>query len=274
MEMKLDLEHTGVLLFDLQIGEADETHTHDYFQLSVPMSGNLLTYHNHKELKLENNQSLLVPPGDIHQHEAYQNQKRIMLISFNEDIVQKVYEDRTGDKLHSIDFSPIQHVSTNLVHKAKSLIQSASFHGVEEAMNLEEEFTSAILDHSMGSHSQGWHRNDQLHYTNEPHIVHRLIEFIHDQYYNQLSLEVMAMHMNMSKYHLHRTFTKHMGVTPVNYLHQIRLKTAVSLLLQSKYDITQAAFEVGYRSLSTFNRAFKNVYQQTPSQYVKNHRFK
>ncbi|MYL32609.1 helix-turn-helix domain-containing protein [Pontibacillus yanchengensis] len=273
MEMKLDLEHTGVLLFDLQTGEADETHTHDHFQLSVPMSGNLLTYHNHKEQKLESDQSLLVPPGDIHQHEAYQDQKRIMLISFNEEIVKNVYETKTGDKLHSIDFSPIQHVSTNLVNKAKSIIQSASFQGVEEAMTLEEEFTSAILDYTMGSHSQGWHRNPQLNHTNEPYIVNLLIEFIHDQYHDQLSLEVMAMHMNMSKYHLHRTFTKHMGVTPVNYLHQIRLKKVVSLLLQSRYDITQAAFEVGYRSISTFNRTFKNFYQQTPSQYVKEHRF-
>ncbi|KGX89863.1 AraC family transcriptional regulator [Pontibacillus marinus] len=272
MEMRLDMKHTGVLMFDLQKGEADETHTHDHFQLSVPLSGDLLTFHNHRTQKLEHNQSLLVPPDDIHQHEAQQDRKEIMLISFNEEIMKKAYKTHTGEDLHTIDFSPVQKNSQALLKEAKSIFQTASFDGVDAAMNLEEAFTSVILDQMSGSHSEIWHACKKEHAYGSAPFIKEVKNLIEDCYDENLTLESMAHHLNISKYHLHRIFNQSVGITPMAYLHKTRLEKATQILLSGSYDITNVAFMVGYQSISTFNRSFKKMYGKTPSQFVKEHR--
>jgi len=272
MEMRLDMKHTGVLMFDLQNGEADETHTHDHFQLSVPLSGDLLTLHNYRTKKLKHHESLMVPPGDIHQHEAQQDRKEIMLISFNEEVVKQAYKTHTGEDLNSIDFSPIQPNSPELLNKAKSIFQTASFDGVDVAIDLEEEFTAVILDQMLGSHSDRWNRSKKEHAYSSPPSITMAKDFIQDCYQDQVTLDSLSRHLNISKYHLHRAFTKNVGITPMAYLHQVRLEKAAKLLLSGNLDVTSVAFSVGYQSISTFNRSFKKVYGKTPSQFVKEHR--
>lgn len=272
MEMRLDMKHTGVLMFDLQTGEADETHTHDHFQLSVPLSGNLLTFHNNRTQKLEHNESLLVPPGDIHQHEAEQERKDIMLISFNEDIVKSAYKTHTGEDLHSIDFAPIQPNSEKLLRNAKSIFQTASFEGIEEAMGLEEEFTSVILDQMKGSHSDTWEACKKEHASSNTPFIKAAKDYIHDCYHHNVTLDRLASHVNVSKYHLHRAFTQNTGVTPMMYLHKVRLEKAIHLLMNGQLDITNVALTVGYQSISTFNRSFKKMYGRSPSQFLNEHR--
>ncbi|OEH93743.1 AraC family transcriptional regulator [Bacillus solimangrovi] len=269
MEITVNLDYTGMLLFDLQTGEADETHTHDHFQLSIPLSGELLTYHNHKTQKLKKTQSLLVPPGDIHQHEAHQERKEIMLVSFYEDIIKRTYQKQTGETLHSIDFAYIQPTSQKILNKARTIMQNVAFNGLDVASNLEEELTYIILDETIGSHTKRWNASKRETSNLATPIVDTIKEYIRTHYQNDITLDTLALQMNMSKYHLHRIFSASVGMTPNEYIHRVRLEQATHLLNKHSYDITQVAYEVGYRSISTFNRSFKKVYHQTPSQYMK-----
>ncbi|MBX0356789.1 helix-turn-helix domain-containing protein [Halobacillus sp. Nhm2S1] len=269
MEMRLDLEHTGVLVFDLKDGEADETHPHDHYQISVPLTGDLLTYHNHKRTVLHHDEVLLVPPGDTHQHEASGSRKEIMLISFNEEIMERAYTSFTGNASKDLDFSPIQMNSDLLVRKAKALFQTASFDGVDAAMKQEEAFTSVILDQMAGSHSRGWQKAKAEQNYDSDHSAYLVKSFIEDFHEEDLTLDRLAEEMNISKYHLHRSFRAKTGLTPKAYLLQVRLEKAAHLLLSGKVDVTHAAYRVGFQSVSTFNRTFKSRYGVTPSQYVR-----
>ncbi|WP_226577327.1 helix-turn-helix domain-containing protein [Halobacillus litoralis] len=268
MEMRLDLEHTGVLTFDLERGEADERHTHNHYQISVPLSGDLLTFHNDQPTKIKDEEVLLVPPGDIHQHEAAEGRKRIMLISFNETMLEKAYQSYTGSRPEIIDFSPVQPGSPSLLKKARSLFQTASFDGVEAAMKLEEELTGVILDQMKGSHTEEWQKAKERQLIPEP-LIKAARDYIQTFYDEDMDLERLASQLNVSKYHLHRSFSKQVGKTPREFLHFVRLEKAGLLLKKGHRDITHVAYSVGYQSISTFNRAFKARYGQTPTQFVK-----
>ncbi|UOQ91733.1 helix-turn-helix transcriptional regulator [Halobacillus shinanisalinarum] len=266
MEMRLDLVHTGFIHFDLQNGEADEVHTHDHFQLSVPLNGDLLTHHNEKPLLLAGHEGLLVPPLDSHQHEATNLRKEILLISVSEEILRRAYERETGLIIDDIAFYTKQPTSSGLLQEVKKMYQIAAQDGVTAAINLEEQFAHTFLDYTSGNHSERWREKAIPNIQGE--MVKGVLDYIQAYYDKPLTLEQMALGLNVSKYHLHRCFSKETGQSPIDYLHLVRLEKAKVYLLSGQ-SITQTAFDIGYQSLSTFNRAFKKFNHCTPREYIK-----
>ncbi|WP_281657690.1 AraC family transcriptional regulator [Halobacillus sp. Cin3] len=272
MEMRLDLEHTGVLLFDLQQGEADEAHPHDHYQISIPMSRSIAVRHNGTHLHLDAEKALIVPPGDVHQHEASGGKGMIMLISFNETVVQKVLEGRLGQSASPVDFSALQPVPAAVVKEAEKQIQTAAFKGIDQVLSNEEAFTETILTHIEGSHTNLWQQAAADHLHRPEGIAAQVQAFVNEHFREDLTLDVVAFQMNMSKYHLHRVFVKQTGRTPRAYIHEIRLEEAARQLMNPGRDITTTAFDVGYQSLSTFSRAFKARFGVTAKVYADQHR--
>lgn len=73
---------------------------------------------------------------------------------------------------------------------------------------------------------------------------------------NPPSLEMLAQDVECSTFHLSRIFTDETGMSIPRFLRTRRIEKAAELLRQGKMNVTEAAFAVGYASLSAFNRAF------------------
>ncbi|HRI14526.1 MAG TPA: AraC family transcriptional regulator, partial [Verrucomicrobiota bacterium] len=78
------------------------------------------------------------------------------------------------------------------------------------------------------------------------------------------SLEDIGREVGCSPFYLSRTFSKEMGQTIPQYLRQLRLERAAELLRSGKYNVTEAALEVGYNSLSHFSQAFHQQFGCCP----------
>jgi len=70
-----------------------------------------------------------------------------------------------------------------------------------------------------------------------------------------------------SPFHLSRTFSREMGMTIQQYLRKLRMERAAELLRSGKYNVTEAALEVGYSSLSHFSQAFCETMGCCPALY-------
>jgi AraC-like DNA-binding protein len=75
----------------------------------------------------------------------------------------------------------------------------------------------------------------------------------------------LAKAVGLSHVRLNRGFREHFGTTVFGYLRQKRLEKAKHLIETHSMNVTEAAFDVGYSSLSTFSRAFYSQYGVTPS---------
>ena len=84
---------------------------------------------------------------------------------------------------------------------------------------------------------------------------------------NPPSLEMLATEVGCGAFHLSRTFSQHTGRTVPQYLRQLRLERAAQLLREGRYNVTEAAIEVGYSSLSHFSKAFWEAYGCCPGLY-------
>jgi len=81
------------------------------------------------------------------------------------------------------------------------------------------------------------------------------------------SLEAIAREAGCSPFYLSRTFSKEMGQTIPQYLRQLRMEKAAALLRSGSFNVTEAALEVGYSSLSHFSAAFHQTFGCCPGLY-------
>lgn len=81
------------------------------------------------------------------------------------------------------------------------------------------------------------------------------------------SLDELSKLVNCSPFYLSRLFTQEAGVTMQQYLRRIRMERAAELLRSGKCNVTEAALEVGYNSLSHFSSTFHEIFGCCPGLY-------
>lgn len=113
-------------------------------------------------------------------------------------------------------------------------------------------------------------RTDDLYRKNES--LRGLIDYIHNHYEENLSMDLLAQQMGYSKAHFMAVFKQHMGISCMEFIIQVRLRAACELLATSMKPIVDIAHQVGFNNLSNFNRQFKKSHHLTPSQYRKQFR--
>ena len=91
--------------------------------------------------------------------------------------------------------------------------------------------------------------------------------FIADHSEDEMSLAAVAHVANMSATYFSQKFKEMTGINFVDYVARTRVEKARHLLLDPNRRVSEVAFEVGFQSLSQFNRAFKKVAGQSPREY-------
>ena len=99
------------------------------------------------------------------------------------------------------------------------------------------------------------------------YIVSQAIRYIENNLDNKLDLETVATALHYSKYHLHRIFTKIVGLTIHEYVQRRQLTEAAKLLVFSKRPIIEIALISGYESQQALTSIFKAMYKMTPADF-------
>lgn len=86
--------------------------------------------------------------------------------------------------------------------------------------------------------------------------VERTKELLMRDLANPPSLDSLGQEVGCSPFYLSRSFSREAGLTIPQYLRNARMERAAELLRSGKYNVTEAATEVGYASLSHFSKAF------------------
>lgn len=96
-----------------------------------------------------------------------------------------------------------------------------------------------------------------------------MMQYIHQNYIRNISLEDIAEHAKISKSTVLNLFRKYLHITPINYLINYRLNEAAQLLSKTEKKINAVSFETGFNNVDYFCRLFKKHYQLTPTEYRK-----
>ena len=100
-------------------------------------------------------------------------------------------------------------------------------------------------------------------------LMERIMKVINNNLDNcDLTVELLAKEIGLSRVHLHRKLKNITGITTVEFIRNIRLKKAAELLRDKKLNISQIAYIVGFSSHTHFSTAFKKFYGMSPTEYI------
>ena len=101
----------------------------------------------------------------------------------------------------------------------------------------------------------------------EPPVITKAKQFIREHYTEDLSLGQVAAAVHVSIFYFCKLFRKVTGTTFTEFVSRTRVEKAKNLLLNPNLRISEIAYEVGFQSLTHFNRVFKNVVGESPTTY-------
>lgn len=99
--------------------------------------------------------------------------------------------------------------------------------------------------------------------------VKGLINYCQENYLKDISLDKAAEDLHISRFYLSHVFTEKLHMKFHDYIAMLRMTQACKLLLNENSSITDIAYEVGFNTPRSFNRAFRKHVGMTPREYRK-----
>jgi AraC-like DNA-binding protein/ligand-binding sensor protein len=106
--------------------------------------------------------------------------------------------------------------------------------------------------------------------TTESPFSRRAKAYVADHQTDPITLEEVSRALHVSTFYFCKMFKKATGLTFTDYLGRVRIERSKNLLLDPNRRISEVAYEVGFGSLTHFNRVFRKLVGQSPSDYREN----
>jgi AraC-like DNA-binding protein/ligand-binding sensor protein len=101
----------------------------------------------------------------------------------------------------------------------------------------------------------------------ESPMIRRARAYILANQADPIDLDKVAQAMHVSTFYFCKMFKKATGLTFTDYLSRVRVEKAKTLLLNPHLRISEIAYDVGFQSLTHFNRMFRKIVGESPTTY-------
>ena len=103
-------------------------------------------------------------------------------------------------------------------------------------------------------------------------LLEKIVNVINNNLSNpNLNVDMITTEVGISRVHLHRKLKELTNQTSQNFIRNIRLKQAASVLAQKHHNISEVAAIVGFNNIGYFSTAFKELYGVSPTEYMEDH---
>ncbi|MBU1168675.1 MAG: AraC family transcriptional regulator [Proteobacteria bacterium] len=185
----------------------------------------------------------------------------------------------SGYSVHFMGYEPttmIFHIGAMVFYAGTAMVLVTRFISVgDEVTTLNESLETYILENTLLNDQiiQISKKNDSksISSTAEEKLK-QVINHIHANYLEGLTRDGLADVVGVHPDSLGKQFKTYTGLKLGDYIYQIRIKEAAQRLREEDTNIIDIAFQVGFDSLRTFNRAFLKFMNTTPTNYRKDYR--
>jgi AraC-like DNA-binding protein len=116
------------------------------------------------------------------------------------------------------------------------------------------------------------HKDSRVSITASAKIkLDEVLAYLQSNFTEDISREGLAGAMDINPDYMGKLFKQYMGRTMSEYINELRIQKATTLLRENIMNITDIAFESGFESLATFYRVFQNITGETPTAYQEKH---
>ena len=252
--------------------EAQKPHSHNYFQIYYVARGTLTHFFKNESSVLSHGDMFIIPPENIHYIKPDKD-ALFYSFSFMEAFLNK-------NKGITVDFLNILKNSEHNQVPVKISINSKEAFYIEEIMeHILTEFNEKEIgfDETIRSYTiilltmlARTFLNNKMslpnHFDNNKQFVIHCIEYIENNFTDNISLDKMCKLSAMSKGNFCSLFYKLTGYSLNRYLNLCRIKKATEYINEG-YKISAVYALCGYNDFSTFYRNFKKIMGTSPQKY-------
>lgn len=254
-------------------------HAHSEFQLFVVLKGTGTRFIGDSIKAFQPGELVFTGPHLPHlwrSDEAYFSKKSTLLtegvvIYFNENflgdhIMEK--EEMAGiKKLFTKSMRGLEYygrLKGKVIKMMKELTQIQGIHSVIHLLHILDNL-AATKDYNYIS-SKAYDSGLNQHETDRLNIVY---EYVIKNFRQKILLEELASLLHMTPTSFSRYFTMKNSKPLSRFVSEIRIKHACKLLTETEDSIEQICYECGFNTLSNFNKQFREIMLQKPTQYKK-----
>lgn len=237
-------------------------HWHDEYQFCLIEDGKGDLSYRGSDILTPPASLFIVHPGEVHSNRAFETIGCSFRTIFLEPELMRSVIGELGVNEKGIPFFPSPVVfDADTVGKFTrlhtALEEQAS--SLERATRLREFIAALVTRYAENRFSPGSYRGSR-------NSVKRALDYLAENYAENIPLEKLAALANLSPFHFNRIFAEQFGMPPHAFQVQIRL-AETKKLLRNGASIAQAAAQTGFSDQSHLTRHFRQVFGFTPGQY-------
>lgn len=252
-------------------------HSHDFSELVIILKGTALHRVNEREYELKPGDAFIIHDDLNH---GYRNVRGLEYINimFDWSVVQQFQRLKKMKGFQALFFlEPFYRKEQNFGSKLNltpsqlrkaEVLSDILLEEYRHAKDGYEEMISSYFTALLIILSRSYSSN-----MNEDHRkvlqMAEAVTYIEENYLKAITLEQLSKLACISSRHFVRVFHKNYGITPMDYVIQLRLNHATKLLKESSLSITRIAMESGFNDHNYFSRQFKKVFTISASDYRK-----
>lgn len=235
------------------------THSHYHMELVCMLGGETKAFAEGKEYVLKPGDIFISFPDCDHKYVTYTEEKYLLFI-INPDIMPEM----TSIFTKSVPECPVLRggaFDPKLINPLRSMADAASDTANPYSDLIKRGYMTAFFGELVS----------RLHLVDASSVrsgtLKTVINFCSKNYMRDISLDMMAQELHMSKFYISHLFGSKLNISFKNYLNSVRIAEACRLLRRSDKTVTEIGDSVGFNSLRTFNRAFRKQMSVSPSEY-------
>ncbi len=252
---------------EYSLRHATPMHGHDYYEIFLILAGRCSHLINGETQVLEEGAMVFIRPGDTHGYDFYdESDCRFMNVNFYPEAVESAFEyagsSGLSQRLKRAKLPPVLRLTPS---DTDALVRK----GGQIALYGTIDKTKARLA------ARSWLIDALAHFAFEdagedkkamPAWLDELLLEMQKKENFAGGLSRMGDLAGRSAGHLNRVFKQYLQTTPTAYINRLRLGYARNLLLTTKLEILEIAYESGFDNLSHFYHLFKKQYGASPGQ--------
>lgn len=259
----------------------DPGHLEHFYLLQIPLAGRAQIQHLAQEVQSDVNCASLLCP-DRPTQMTWSGDCRQLMLQIDKDFLLHIAQSELGSELtEPVRFNPQVNLTSANGRQLRKLILWLAAAVDSGAVTLDRHpATNNALEQRLVSELlrlQPSNISSLLDF--QPNHVsslqlRRAVSFIREQHQENISLAQIARAAGINPRTLQLRFQADLGVTPIQFLRDIRLDRARSQLLNSAESalVSQVAYDCGYSHLGRFARDFRARFGQSPSEFIRRNR--
>lgn len=248
-------------------------HEHNRWELMFIYSGSCTLYVGDEIYMLNPGGLALISPDTAHMttYPAESDHTRYVLY-FNNDELKWIADDSSLDIESIFHKHPVIHIPERRLDYISSIIQKIFYeHNDVDSLSLSfihSYFHELIL---FILRCQMYEDNVITKMDTGNELIQKVIEYIIENYHNDITMAATAELFNMSESSLSKKFKAFTGFRFREYLINVRTHAAADLLVNTSLSITEIADKCGFADSNTMGGTFKKIMGEAPGSYRKSH---